>query len=122
MGKEVSTEGEGGGECGGGSAEKDAAIEHWPFSTADGRRNHTAARTDGARVERWGGVVPTLSRESGNRKVAWTLPAYPRLFGMLKNPTDARAFVFGRKHTRTAIVEGRARKTRGHCVPRNSGR
>ena len=60
-------------------------------------------------------MIPTLSRESGNRKVAWTLPAYPRLFGMLKNPTDARAFVFGRKHTRTAIVEGRARKTRGHC-------
>ncbi|MGB7170075.1 MAG: recombinase family protein, partial [Acidobacteriaceae bacterium] len=59
--------------------------------------------------------IPALSRESGNRKVVWIEPIYPRIFGILKNPTYAGAFVWGRKHTRTSIVDGRARKTRGHA-------
>ena len=62
-------------------------------------------------------LIPALSRESGNRKVVWIEPIYPRIFGILKNPTYAGAFVWGRKHTRTSIVEGRARKTRGHARP-----
>ena len=61
--------------------------------------------------------IPALSRESGNRKVIWIEPIYPRIFGILKNPTYAGAFVWGRKHTRTSIVDGRARKTRGHARP-----
>src|SRR6266702_7126555 len=59
-------------------------------------------------------LIPALSRESGNRKVVWTDPVYPRIFSMLKNPTYAGTFVWGRKHTRTSIVDGRARKTRRH--------
>jgi DNA invertase Pin-like site-specific DNA recombinase len=62
-------------------------------------------------------LIPALSRESGNRKVVWIEPTYPRIFGILKNPTYAGAFVWGRKYTRTSIVEGRARKTRGHARP-----
>jgi hypothetical protein len=62
-------------------------------------------------------LIPALSRESGNRKVVWIEPIYPRIFGILKNPTYAGVFVWGRKHTRTSIVEGRARKTRGHARP-----
>ena len=62
-------------------------------------------------------LLPALSRESGNRKVIWIEPIYSRIFGMLKNPTYAGVFVWGRNHTRTAIVEGRARKTRGHARP-----
>ena len=59
-------------------------------------------------------LVPALSRESGNRKVAWVEPIYARIFGVLKNPAYAGVFVWGRKHTRTSIVDGRARKTKGH--------
>jgi DNA invertase Pin-like site-specific DNA recombinase len=62
-------------------------------------------------------LLPALSRESGNRKAVWIDPVYPRVFGILKNPTYAGVFVWGRKHTRTAIVDGRARKTRGHARP-----
>jgi DNA invertase Pin-like site-specific DNA recombinase len=64
-------------------------------------------------------LLPALSRESGNRKVTWIEPIYPRIFGILKNPTYAGAFVWGRKHTRTSIVDGRARKTRGHARPQD---
>jgi hypothetical protein len=62
-------------------------------------------------------LIPGYSRESGNRKVVWASPAYARIFGMLKNPTYAGVFVWGRKQTRTAIVNGRAHKTRGHARP-----
>lgn len=64
-------------------------------------------------------LLPALSRESGNRKMIWIEPIYSRIFGMLKNPTYAGVFVWGRNHTRTAIVEGRARKTRGHARPQD---
>ena len=66
--------------------------------------------------------IPALSRESGHRKVVWTEPVYPRIFGILKNPTYAGTFVWGRKKTRTSIVDGRARKTRGHVSRRSSGK
>jgi len=49
--------------------------------------------------------------------MVWIEPVYPRIFGILKNPTHAGVFVWGRNHTRTSIVEGRARKTRGHARP-----
>jgi DNA invertase Pin-like site-specific DNA recombinase len=61
--------------------------------------------------------IPALSRESGHRKVVWIEAVYPRIFGILKNPTYAGVFVWGRNHTRTSIVDGRARKTRGHARP-----
>ena len=61
--------------------------------------------------------IPALSRESGHRKMVWIEAVYPRIFGILKNPTYAGVFVWGRKHTRTSIVDGRARKTRGHARP-----
>jgi DNA invertase Pin-like site-specific DNA recombinase len=64
-------------------------------------------------------LIPALSRESGNRKVVWIEPVYPTIFGILKNPAYAGTFVWGRKHSRTSIVEGRARKTRGHARPQD---
>jgi len=62
-------------------------------------------------------LIPALSRESGHRRVIWIEPVYPAIFGLLKNPTYAGVFVWGRNHTRTSIVDGRARKTRGHTRP-----
>jgi DNA invertase Pin-like site-specific DNA recombinase len=63
--------------------------------------------------------IPTLSRESGNRRTVWIEPIYSSIFGILKNPAYAGIFVWGRKYTRTTIVEGRARKTRGHARPQD---
>ena len=62
-------------------------------------------------------MIPSLSSQSGRRKVVWSLPVYPALLVMLKNPTYAGAFVFGRRQTRTTVVDGRARKTKGHPRP-----
>src|SRR6267143_6977669 len=54
-------------------------------------------------------MIPTLGEQSGRRKVIWTLPVYPSMLLMLKNPTYAGAFVYGRRQTRTTMVDGRAR-------------
>lgn len=62
-------------------------------------------------------MLPTTSRESGHRKVIWKLPTYARVYLLLKNPTYAGTFVYGRKHTRTTLVEGSPRKTKGHDRP-----
>jgi len=54
--------------------------------------------------------VPTYQRESGNRAIVWRLPVYARLYTILTNPAYAGVFVYGRRTTRTKVVEGRARK------------
>jgi DNA invertase Pin-like site-specific DNA recombinase len=64
--------------------------------------------------------IPVLGQQSGHRKVMWSLPVYPSLLLMLKNPTYAGAFVYGRRCTRTTVVDGRARKTRGHPRPQQN--
>jgi DNA invertase Pin-like site-specific DNA recombinase len=61
--------------------------------------------------------IPAYSREPGKRRIVWNHPLYARIFSILKNPTYAGVFVWGRKHTRTSIVDGRARKTAGHDRP-----
>jgi DNA invertase Pin-like site-specific DNA recombinase len=54
--------------------------------------------------------VPTYQRDSGNRAIVWRLPVYARLYTILTNPVYAGVFVYGRRATRTKVVEGRARK------------
>jgi DNA invertase Pin-like site-specific DNA recombinase len=62
--------------------------------------------------------LPTWCQESGSQEVVWRPPGYNRIHSILKNPVYAGAFVYGRFRTRTVIVDGRARKTQGHAVPR----
>ncbi|RPJ51216.1 MAG: serine recombinase, partial [Acidobacteria bacterium] len=64
-------------------------------------------------------LLPTFSPESGNYEVVWQLPVYGRLFSILTHPAYAGAFAHGRYVTKTVIVEGRARKTKGHSMPRD---
>ena len=59
--------------------------------------------------------IPTLSRRSGYKKVEWSLPVYPSLLSMLKNPLYTGAFVYDRHAPPWS--NGRARKTRGHPRP-----
>lgn len=61
--------------------------------------------------------LPSRSREAPGG-VRWRVPGYPRIISILRNPIYAGAFVHGRTTTKTRVVEGRARKTTGHALPR----
>ncbi|MEE9295608.1 MAG: recombinase family protein [Phycisphaerae bacterium] len=63
--------------------------------------------------------LPTWNGYAGKAEIVWRLPSYHRILSMIKNPAYAGAFVYGRTQTRTVVVDGRARKTRGHNVPRS---
>lgn len=47
----------------------------------------------------------------------WTLIRYRNVISVLKNPFYAGAYAYGKTENRTEIIEGRARKTYGHCRP-----
>ena len=47
----------------------------------------------------------------------WTPIRYRNVISVLKNPFYAGAYVYGKSEKRTAIVEGRARKSYGHGKP-----
>jgi DNA invertase Pin-like site-specific DNA recombinase len=51
-------------------------------------------------------------------EVSWDLPVYTSVLAVLKNPMYAGVFAYGRSRTRTVVVEGKARRTSGHEVPR----
>jgi len=64
--------------------------------------------------------LPTWRTPEGNcTEVVWKLPGYPRIRAILKNPVYAGAFVHGRTRTKTVVVDGRARKSAGHDMPRD---
>lgn len=62
--------------------------------------------------------LPRVKPASSGGEVDWKLPAYHSVLGILKNPTDAGAFVYGRRRTQSRMVDGRMRKTAGHERPR----
>lgn len=62
--------------------------------------------------------LPCVRPATGGTEIAWQLPIYSSILSLLKNPTYAGAFVYGRRRTRTVVKNGRARKTSGHEVPR----
>lgn len=53
---------------------------------------------------------------NGTRTVIWEVPSYQQLIRILKNPTYAGAFAYGRTCTRSRVIEGRSRKSGGHPV------
>jgi hypothetical protein len=60
-------------------------------------------------------ALPVLVQDAklGDR-VLWRLPIYNTILKFLQNPIYAGAYAFGRTMTRTRMVEGVPRKTRGH--------
>ena len=52
----------------------------------------------------------------GAPEVEWKLPNYEYLLRLLRNPTYAGAFAYGRTRCCSNVVEGRSRKTGGHRV------
>ena len=57
-----------------------------------------------------------VSEGEGEQRTVWSLPTYQQLLRMLKNPTYAGAFAYGRTQCRSVVVEGRSRKSGGHKV------
>lgn len=67
---------------------------------------------------RGGVMVPTYSHDRHCRTPSWRLPSYQTIRGIITNPLYAGAYAFGRRETRTQLVDGHARKTEGHMKPR----
>lgn len=67
-------------------------------------------------------VIPALSRESGNRKVVWTDPVYPRIFSILKNPTYAGTFVWAGSTPALQLWMAELARPVAMTVRRNSGK
>jgi DNA invertase Pin-like site-specific DNA recombinase len=65
--------------------------------------------------------LPAFPHGSPEHQMVWKLPGYASLHAMLTNPIYAGAYVYGRRETRTKIVEGRARKSAGHRKPQRMG-
>jgi len=59
--------------------------------------------------------LPSIERDPAwGATVGWRLPVYHTILKFLTNPFYAGAYAFGRTGTRTTIVEGVPRTTRGH--------
>jgi len=64
--------------------------------------------------------VPVSSgRDDESPVVAWKLPLYQNIRSILTNPVYAGAYAFGKTGTRTAVIDGHARRTSGHHKPRS---
>jgi hypothetical protein len=56
----------------------------------------------------------------GMLSMIWKAPVYRSVWGILTNPIYAGAYAFGRREVRTRIIDGRARKSKGHLKPRST--
>lgn len=62
-------------------------------------------------------AFPTLARHRAEPRVLWKLPVYNNFLALFTNPLYAGAYAYGRRETRTQIIQGQARKTEGHRKP-----
>ena len=60
--------------------------------------------------------LPTLESEPP-REIAWRRPTYRMVLSIVRSPFYAGAYAFGRRQTRTRVVDGRATRTPGHEKP-----
>jgi DNA invertase Pin-like site-specific DNA recombinase len=60
--------------------------------------------------------LPSLEGERP-RAITWRLPTYRMVLSIVRSPFYAGAYAFGRRESRTRIVEGRAWRTSGHHKP-----
>ena len=63
--------------------------------------------------------VPQAKPGTAGREVIWRLPTSGRIRQMLKNPSYAGAFAYGKTAARTRIEEGRARQGSRYRKPQN---
>lgn len=60
--------------------------------------------------------LPTLESERP-RAITWRLPTYRMVLSIVRSPFYAGAYAFGRRESRTRVVDGRATRTPGHEKP-----
>lgn len=63
-------------------------------------------------------ALPVMQPGPRGMQVTWRLPAYHNILLMIRNPLYAGAYAFGKRGTRTRLVDGRPVKTSGHARPR----
>jgi DNA invertase Pin-like site-specific DNA recombinase len=61
--------------------------------------------------------LPVHHPDSSGSKIEWKAPVYHTILQVLVNPVFAGAYAFGKTESRTAVVDGRAKKTVGHRKP-----
>lgn len=64
-------------------------------------------------------AFPTLPRDRAQCRLVWKLPVYNNVLALLTNPLYAGAYAYGKRETRTRVVDGQAYKTEGHHKPRS---
>lgn len=64
--------------------------------------------------------IPVLPRDPGEPPIVWKLPVYRQIWAIVTNPVYAGAYVFGRREVRIKMVDGRARKSKGHLKPQST--
>jgi DNA invertase Pin-like site-specific DNA recombinase len=64
--------------------------------------------------------LPARSRHAEESTLIWKPPVYRTVWAILTNPLYAGAYAYGRREVRTQIVDGRARKSKGHNKPRSA--
>jgi DNA invertase Pin-like site-specific DNA recombinase len=62
-------------------------------------------------------TLPVRSYHAQNPVVIWKRPNYGMVWRMVTNPLYAGAYAYGRRGVRTQVVNGRARKSKGHVKP-----
>jgi len=60
--------------------------------------------------------LPSLEGERP-RAITWRRPTYRMVLSIVRSPFYAGAYAFGRRETRTRVLEGRATRTHGHAKP-----
>jgi hypothetical protein len=60
--------------------------------------------------------LPTLESERP-RAITWRRPTYRMVLSIVRSPFYAGAYAFGRRESRTRVVDGRATRTPGHEKP-----
>src|SRR5260370_27650165 len=63
--------------------------------------------------------LPARSHHREESKLVWKAPVYRMVWAILTNPFYAGAYVYERRGVRMQIVQGRARKSKGHRKPRS---
>ena len=62
--------------------------------------------------------LPSRTNEQPGGGMKWGVARYGPLLKMINNPIYSGAYAFGKTKSRTRMVEGQARKSKGHAKPR----
>ena len=62
--------------------------------------------------------LPHLNKTRAETRIEWKPTRYMTVLNIIKNPAYAGVYAFGRTESRTRIIDGSPRRTRGHHKPR----